>query len=80
MQYRSEMYSSRVKDLIDRIWDYSEVKYEEFRSAKTLIGDPALLEKAREENRRRTGGRKYECPLPPEVLPLQLREKRRVKG
>ena len=34
MQYRSEKYSSLVKDLIDRIWDYSEVKYEEFRSAK----------------------------------------------
>ena len=48
-------------------------------SAKALIEDPALLAKAKEENSRRTGGAKYVCPLPEDVLPLPFRTGKAVR-
>ncbi len=38
-------------------------------AVKTLLSDPALVEKAKAENVRRNEGNPYTCPIPPDVLP-----------
>ncbi|MDB5369587.1 MAG: amidohydrolase [Roseomonas sp.] len=38
-----------------------------------IIRDPELLARAKEELRRRTGGKPYACPIPPEVVAPPLR-------
>lgn len=44
-------------------------------AAVTLMETPELVKEAREENRRRTGGKTYHCPIPTEVAPPPFREK-----
>lgn len=44
-------------------------------AAVTLMETPELVKEAREENRRRTGGKTYRCPIPMEVAPPPFREK-----
>ena len=36
MQYESERYQEIVESLIDRLWDYSELAFEEHRSVQAL--------------------------------------------
>jgi aminobenzoyl-glutamate utilization protein B len=38
-------------------------------SALDVIGDPELLESAKEEHRRRLGGEVYRCAIPADVQP-----------
>ncbi len=44
-------------------------------AAIALMEDPELVRKAKEENKRRTKGRAYECPIPEGVVPVAFRKK-----
>ena len=43
------------------------------QASVTLIENLDLVAQAKEEHQRRTGGKPYECPIPPEVLPAILK-------
>ncbi|MCI8454116.1 MAG: amidohydrolase [Lachnospiraceae bacterium] len=44
-------------------------------AAVSLMENPELVEKAKEEKKRRTKGRTYECPIPEGVVPAAFRKK-----
>ena len=47
-----------------------------YRAAVKLMEDPKLVEKAKTENVRRTGGKPYHCPIPEDVAPVPFRRKK----
>ena len=44
-------------------------------AAVTLYETPELVKQAKAENAMRTGGKPYECPIPPDVIPVPFRKK-----